>query len=217
MIDFSSVLPYLSIEGNIGSGKTTLATMLAEDLNATLILEQFTENPFLPEFYKDRTQYAFPVEVFFLAERHKQMESALQQKDIFSTFTISDYCFNKTAIFASQNLNEKEYNLFLRLYKQLEVSILQPGKIIYLLRPIPALLANISKRNRSFESLITADYLNEIQLAYLSYFNTIKHLPVRILHLGDQDFTQSLSLYQQIKSILFDKDTSPGVVEIHLT
>lgn len=190
--------------------------MLAEDLQTALILEEFTDNPFLPEFYKDRSRYAFPVEVFFLAERHKQMESALQQQDIFSSFTISDYCFYKTAIFASQNLSEKEFSLFLRLYRQLEISIPQPGKIIYLHRPVHALIENIRKRNRSFELLITPAYLTEIQQAYLTYFETITHLPVRIIYLGAGDFTTNLGLYQQIKKIIFDGDLSPGLQEINL-
>ena len=202
---------FFCIEGNIGSGKTTLATMLSEELNTTLLLEQFSDNPFLPEFYKNRERYAFAVEVFFLAERHKQMKSTLASHSLFSPGVVSDYCFDKTAIFASQNLVEKELILFLRLYNQLEKSIPDPTHIIYLDRPIDALISNINKRGRDFEKLITDEYLLSINNAYYQFFNASPHLKVSIIRLADLNFLQDYELYGKIKEIVLQIPEKSGI------
>jgi len=211
-----NIYPYLCIEGNIGSGKTTLANLLAMDLDATLLLEQFSDNPFLPEFYKDKTRYAFPVEVFFLAERHKQMESSLMLPDLFKPQIVSDYCFYKTALFASQNLNEKEFGLFHRLYSQLEKSILEPGMIVYLDRPVESLLQNIQKRNRDFEAMISAEYLITIQHAYRLYLESIQHLPVLILRLGSLNFSTDSNVYNVICENIDRYKSAPGTHHVNL-
>lgn len=202
---------FYCIEGNIGSGKTTLATLLARDLNTTLLLEQFSDNPFLPEFYKNKERYAFAVEVFFLAERHKQMETVLGAHDLFTPDIISDYCFDKTAIFASQNLVEKERNLFLRLFNQLEKSIPDPTHIVFLDRPTDILLSQIDKRGRAFEKLITEEYLSTIQDAYFQFFNGSNKLKISILHLGEQNFITDLKLYHSIKEIVLDIPPKEGI------
>src|SRR6476660_824245 len=97
---------FITIEGNIGAGKTTLSHLLSKHFNARLILEQFADNPFLPKFYENPQQFAFPLELFFMAERYKQLKDLLQQKDMFQTLTISDYLFTKCLLFAKVNLSE---------------------------------------------------------------------------------------------------------------
>src|SRR6056297_2721689 len=115
-MSLSNSYSYICIEGNIGTGKTTLCRMLQQDFNCRLVLEQFTDNPFLPLFYKDPKRYAFPVELFFMSERYKQLQDFLINRDLFSKFILSDYFFHKTALFARNNHNEEEYQLFFRFH-----------------------------------------------------------------------------------------------------
>ena len=108
---------FITIEGNIGAGKTTLAHLLSKHFNARLILEEFADNPFLPKFYENQRQYAFPLELFFMAERYKQLKDLLQTKDMFQNVTISDYLFTKCLLFAKVNLPEEEFLLYQKLYR----------------------------------------------------------------------------------------------------
>lgn len=193
---------FICIEGNIGSGKTTLTTMLAKDYDALSILERFDDNPFLPAFYQDRERFAFPVEIFFLAERHKQMQLELNVSNMFHEVILADYCFYKTVLFARQNLNETEYSLFYKLYKQLNHQLIQPDAIIYLHRPVEALLKNINKRNRSFEKDISSSYLSDISAAYLNYLGSRKDVPVYVFHLNELDFENEATIYSKIKDII---------------
>src|SRR3982751_2916140 len=126
---------YIAIEGNIGAGKTTLAHLLAQKMNARLILEQFADNPFLPKFYENPSQYAFPLELFFMAERFKQLKELLQQKDMFQTLTISDYLFTKCLLFAKVNLPDDEFRLYQRLFEIILQQVVQPEILIYLHAP----------------------------------------------------------------------------------
>src|ERR1041385_3072145 len=103
---------FITIEGNIGAGKTTLAHLLARHYNARLILEQFADNPFLAKFYENPSQYAFPLELFFMAERYKQLKELVYSGDLFQSLTISDYLFTKCLLFARVNLPEQEYKLY---------------------------------------------------------------------------------------------------------
>ena len=207
---------FICIEGNIGSGKTTLTTMLAKDYNALSILERFDDNPFLPAFYQDRERFAFPVEIFFLAERHKQMQSELSVSNMFHDITIADYCFYKTVLFARQNLNETEYGLFYKLYKQLNHQLIQPEAIVYLHRPVDALLKNISKRNRSFEKDISSEYLGNISSAYLNYLGSRKEIPVFVIHLNELDFEGDLYVYSLVKEIIGSEETFMGQRDFYL-
>ena len=160
---------FITIEGNIGAGKTTLSRLLSTHYNARLILEQFDDNPFLPKFYENREQYAFPLELFFMAERYKQLKDLLQTKDLFHQVTISDYLFTKSLLFAKVNLPEQEFLLYQKLFDIINPHLLQPDLLIYLHAPIDKLKENIKKRNRSYEQSIDPEYLMSLQETYTQY------------------------------------------------
>src|SRR5688572_1643918 len=171
---------FITIEGNIGAGKTTLATLLSKHYNARLILEEFADNPFLPKFYENPDQYAFPLELFFMAERFKQQKEFLQQKDMFQTLTISDYLFTKCLLFAKVTLPEDEFRLYQRLFEIINQQLIKPDILIYLHSPVSRLQANIKKRNRTYEQKIPDEYLLSIQETYTQYIrqHTMKTLYV---------------------------------------
>ncbi|MBP7931273.1 MAG: deoxynucleoside kinase [Chitinophagaceae bacterium] len=169
---------FITVEGNIGAGKTTLAGLLSEKLNARLVLEEFADNPFLAKFYDNPSQYAFSVELFFMAERFKQLKDLLSQQDLFQTTTVSDYLFTKCLLFAKVNLPNDEFRLFQRLFEMMQPQLIQPDLLIYLHAPVNKLQENIKKRNRSYEQNIKDDYLFEIQQTYTHY---IKQHPLRTL------------------------------------
>jgi deoxyguanosine kinase len=160
---------FVTIEGNIGAGKTTLAHLLSKKYNARLVLEQFADNPFLPKFYENPQQYAFPLEVFFMAERFKQLKDLIQQKDLFQNLTISDYLFTKCLLFAKINLSEDEFRLYQRLFEIMYQQLIQPDILIYLHAPVNKLQQNIKKRNRPYEQRIPNEYLFSIQETYTHY------------------------------------------------
>jgi deoxyadenosine/deoxycytidine kinase len=160
---------FIAIEGNIGAGKTTLAHMLSRHYNARLVLEEFADNPFLPKFYENPKQFAFPLELFFMAERFKQLKDLIQQKDMFKSVTISDYLFTKCLLFAKVNLPDDEFRLYQRLFDIIHQQLLQPDLIIYLHTPVHKLQENIKKRKRHYEQNIPDEYLFNIQETYTNY------------------------------------------------
>ncbi|MEY4381843.1 MAG: hypothetical protein RJA92_1223 [Bacteroidota bacterium] len=160
---------FITIEGNIGAGKTTLSNILAQKLNAKLILEEFADNPFLPKFYEKPDQYAFPLELFFMAERYKQLKEFLHTQDLFQEVTISDYLFTKCLLFAKVNLPDEEFRLYQKLFDIIHQQISFPDILIYLHAPVQKLQDNIKKRNRSYEQDIKDDYLFNLQETYTSY------------------------------------------------
>lgn len=160
---------FITIEGNIGAGKTTLSNLLAKHYNARLILEEFADNPFLAKFYESPQQYAFPVELFFMAERYKQLKDLIHTKDLFQSVTISDYLFTKCLLFAKVNLAEDEFRLYQRLFDIIHQQLVQPDILIYLHAPVSKLQENIRKRQRSYEQNIPDDYLFNIQQTYTHY------------------------------------------------
>ena len=160
---------FITIEGNIGAGKTTLAHLLSKHFNARLILEEFADNPFLPKFYENQRQYAFPLELFFMAERYKQLKDLLQTKDMFQNLTISDYLFTKCLLFAKVNLPEEEFLLYQKLFDIINPQLVQPDLLIFLHAPVRKLKENIKKRNRSYEQNIESEYLFTLQETYTQY------------------------------------------------
>ena len=160
---------FITIEGNIGAGKTTLSHLLSKQFNARLILEEFADNPFLPKFYENQRQYAFPLELFFMAERYKQLKDLLQTKDMFQNITISDYLFTKCLLFAKVNLPEEEFLLYQKLFDIINPQLIQPDLLIYLHAPVNKLMDNIKKRNRSYELGIDPEYLFTLQETYTQY------------------------------------------------
>lgn len=160
---------FITVEGNIGAGKTTLSHLLARHYNARLVLEEFADNPFLAKFYENPRQYAFPVELFFMAERFKQLKDLIQQKDLFQSITISDYLFTKCLLFAKVTLPDDEFRLYQRLFDIIHQQLIQPDILIYLHAPVSKLQQNIKKRNRSYEQAIPDEYLFNLQETYTHY------------------------------------------------
>lgn len=181
---------FITIEGNIGAGKTTLATILANRLNSRLILEEFADNPFLPKFYESPDQYAFPLELFFMAERYKQLKDLLHTTDLFQTATVSDYLFTKCLLFAKVNLPTEEFRLYQKLFDIIHQQLLHPDILIYLHAPVKKLQENIKKRKRDYEQSIADDYLFSIQETYTSY---IKQHNIKTLFIdaSNADFTNN--------------------------
>jgi len=193
---------FIAIEGNIGAGKTTLTTMIAEEFGCRLILEQFTDNPFLPFFYEQPERYAFPVELFFMTERHKQLQEELGQINLFQQTLLADYFFLKTLLFARNNLNTEEYRLFQRLFHILNASFPKPELLVYLHRPVDDLLKNIDKRGREFEKDMAPEYLLQIQNAYFDFFKAQTDLPILIIDIEGVDFIENQSNYQELLNLL---------------
>ena len=192
---------YIAIEGNIGSGKTTLATMLSADFNVRLILEEFAENPFLPKFYEAPDRHAFPLELFFMAERYHQLRN-LQGQDLFQPQIISDYFFIKSKLFAHNNLQNDEMQLFNRLFDIMYASLPKPDLLVYLYADIVRLQKNIKKRGRYFEQNISDAYLQSIQERYLDYLRKQNDFPVIILDVTAVDFVSDKLIYEHIKESL---------------
>jgi len=178
---------YIAIEGNIGAGKTTLAHLLAKKLNARLILEQFADNPFLPKFYENPNQNAFPLELFFMAERYKQLKDMINKTDLFQSVTVSDYVFTKCLLFAKINLSEEEFRLYQRLFDIMSQQLVVPDILIYLHSPVQKLQKNIKKRNRSYEQNIADEYLFSIQETYTSYIKQ-HNIKTIFIDAADADF-----------------------------
>lgn len=202
---------YIVVEGNIGAGKTSLAKLLSADLNARLILEEFSDNPFLPLFYKNPERYAFPVELFFMTERHKQLQDLLVKGSLFQEYVVSDYVFSKTLLFAGQNLSDEELRLFQRLFQTLNASFPKPHLLVYLHRSVDDLMFNIQKRGRDYEKDISAAYLQKIQNAYFDFFKMIdQEMAVLVLDVEGIDFVNNPGHYKLIMNQI-EKKYDKGV------
>lgn len=191
---------YIAIEGNIGAGKTTLSTLIAEEFNAKLILERFKENPFLPKFYKDQSRYAFPLEMSFLADRYQQLLDDIGQFHLFKDFMIADYDSYKSLIFAQITLGQEEFNLYKKLHGIMYRELVKPDLYVYLYQNTERLLANIKKRGRSYEQDISRDYLNKINDGYLQFIKTKQQANVKIIDISALDFSNSRADYLKILS-----------------
>jgi deoxyguanosine kinase len=199
---------FITIEGNIGAGKTTLAQLLSKHYNARLVLEAFADNPFLAKFYENPAQYAFPVELFFMAERYKQLKDLIQQKDMFNNLTISDYLFTKCLLFAKVTLPDDEFRLYQRLFEIIHQQLIQPDILIYLHASVSKLQQNIKKRNRSYEQSIPDEYLFNLQETYTQY---IKQHNIKTLFVdtSNADFLHNEKHLQTIIDAL-DREYEPG-------
>ena len=189
---------YLVIEGNIGSGKTSLCRKLASDLNGKLILEEFADNPFLPKFYKDSEKNAFPLELFFMAERFQQLSNEKNINDLFSDVIISDYSFFKSRLFAQNNLKDDELNLFNRLYKIMFSTVKNPELLVYIHSDINRLQENIKERGREYEKNISDNYLKEIESIYFEYLRKQRDFPVLFIDVSNIDFIDNKKHYNEI-------------------
>ncbi len=204
-------MQYLVIEGNIGAGKTTLATMLAQDLNAKLILEQFADNPFLPQFYQNPERYSFPLELSFLAERYKQLNVDLRTGSLFQNLTIADYFFMKSLIFAQNTLTGDELQLYKQIFSIIYNTLPKPNLYVYLHLSTDKLLQNIKKRGRDYEQTITADYLNNLTQGYFDFFKQHPDYTFLVIDTSNLDFVANAEDYLKIKEVIFDKSYNKGV------
>ncbi|HVM90120.1 MAG TPA: deoxynucleoside kinase [Puia sp.] len=199
---------FITIEGNIGAGKTTLAHLLSKHFNARLILEQFADNPFLSKFYENPQQFAFPLELFFMAERYKQLKELVHTKDLFQNVTISDYLFTKCLLFAKVNLPEEEFRLYQKLFDIIYQQLVPPDMVVYLHAPVSKLQKNIKKRNRLYEQTIPDSYLFDIQEAYTNY---IKQHDIKTIYIdaSNADFLGNPKHFQVVIEAL-EKDYEKG-------
>ena len=192
--DFSKY-NYIAIEGNIGAGKTSLATKIAHDFNAKLILERFADNPFLPKFYEDANRYAFTLEMSFLADRYQQISDDLSQLDLFKDFIVSDYDVFKSLIFSKITLAEDEFKLYRKLFHLMYKDLKKPELYIYLYQNTERLQQNIKKRGRDYEQNIDNDYLEKINAGYLEFLKTQTDFNVKIIDISDKDFVENRADY----------------------
>ena len=190
--------PYIVIEGNIGSGKTSLVKMLTKEFKAHAIYEEFSDNPFLPKFYKEPEKHAFPLELSFLAERYHQLKKELNTRDLFHKNIISDYYFIKSLIFAEITLPEDEFALYKKLFHIIHQKLPQPDLLIYLYSDIKRLQKNISKRGRNYETKISDDYLTKIHKGYFNFLGQQNTFPVLILNLSNIDFVEQKEDFMKI-------------------
>lgn len=202
---------YLVIEGNIGAGKTSLATMLARDTDSRLVLEQFNDNPFLAKFYEDPERYAFQVELSFLSERYQQIKTELGHPDLFGQAVISDYLLAKSFIFSKQNLKNDEMKLFEKLFSIINLQAPKPDLYVYLHVPVEQLLDNIQKRGRSYETNIQKSYLKEVQEGYFGFFKSQTDLKILVLDTSNLDFVNKEGDYEKIKKLILTSEHKEGM------
>ena len=207
---------FIAIEGNIGAGKTSLATRIAKDFNAKLILEEFEDNAFLPKFYKEPEKYAFPLEMTFLASRYQQLKEKLGQQDLFKSFTITDYYIIKSLIFAKKTLPSDEFNLYTKFFNIIFDQLPKPDLLIYLYLKTTNLQRNILKRGRPYELEIEDQYLDKIQEGYFEFFKQQnENQRIVIVDTNNIDFVNRESDYRKMVEIISEK-YDPGIHRIIL-
>ena len=188
---------YIAIEGSIGVGKTSLAKILAEFFKAELILEKTNENPFLKNFYKDKSKYGFQTQTFFLLNRYAQ-QIELKQRNLFNTVTVSDYLFQKDRLFASLILNENEFSLYENIFNLLKERIPTPDLVIYLQASTEILMGRIRHRSRHFEKNIDFKYIDKINRAYNNFFFHYKDSPLLVISTSDIDFIKEEACLKEL-------------------
>jgi len=189
---------YIAVEGPIGVGKTSLAKLLAEELDARTVLEEVDENPFLGDFYENRRAKAFQVQMFFLLSRWRQQNIEFVQYDLFSKGVVADYIWAKDRIFAYQNLDENELHIYDELYRLLAGNIPKPDLVIYLQASTETLVERIRKRARKVEKKINPSYVNAINEAYNKFFFHYNETPLLIVQTTDIDYIKSPDAIQDL-------------------
>lgn len=200
-------LSYIAVEGVIGAGKTSVAQMLAEKLNAKLILENFEDNPFLEKFYIKPEDYAFRTQMFFLLERYTQLREA-NQKELFQNFIVSDYIFEKDKIFAYLNLSDDELKIYEHVVNGLDKGIVIPDLVIYLQSTVERLLSNIRRRSREIEKEISEEYISSLNEAYNYFFSRYKATRIMIVNCEEVDFVNNISDFDDLVNEIFSSDIS---------
>lgn len=206
---------FLVIEGNIGAGKTSLATRISNYNKAGLILEQFAENPFLERFYQNPQAYSLQVELFFLMQRHKQLLKELQPAAE-TQGVVSDYYFVKSLLFAQTTLPADEFNLYKQIFDSLYIQFPKPELFIYLHQNVPSLLKNIKKRGRPYEQKIPASYLEKIEKSYFSFFETNPEFPIVVADVSKIDFVEIENDYTELISTVFGRTYGKGLTFLQI-
>jgi deoxyadenosine/deoxycytidine kinase len=206
---------FITVEGNIGAGKTTLVNLLASKLKAKIILEQFADNPFLPKFYQEPSKYGFPLELSFLADRFKQLKEILNTRDLFNEVIISDYLFIKSKLFAKVNLPDDEYKLYETLFDIIYPNLPQPDLLIYLYAPIEKIKQNIKSRNRDYEQNIKQSYLETLSESYQQLIRSGEFTTLLV----DTTYTDFLNNENQLNQLLslLENDYAKGTHYIDLS
>ena len=192
---------HIVVEGSIGVGKTSLSKILSKELKSKLVLEEFADNPFLSDFYKDPQRYAFQTQLFFLLSRYKQ-QSEFQQIDMFTKSIVSDYMFMKDRIFASLNLNDKEMTLYDNVATILESNMIYPDLIIFLQSDTERLMYNIKNRGRKYENNINWNYIDALNQIYNEFFFRYDKSPLLIINTNDIDFVNDRDDLKEILGIV---------------
>ena len=206
---------FIAIEGNIGAGKTSLASRISGAYNAKLILEQFEENSFLPKFYREPDKYAFPLEMSFLASRYQQLKDELGPRDLFKTFTISDYFIIKSLIFARKTLVEDEYNLYTRFFNIVYHQLPKPDLLVYLHLDTSKLQENIRARGRAYEQNIEDAYLDRIREGYFEFIRQQNDMRILILDTNNIDFVHNDKDYHMLEEVIMaDHPIGNGPVKL---
>ena len=206
---------YVVIEGNIGTGKTSLASRIARDYDTRLILERFADNPFLPKFYENQSRYAFPLELSFLADRYSQLKNDLTNLELFHQQTVSDYRLSKSLIFASITLTDHELDLYEKLFNIINPNLPRPDVLVYLHKDVPKLKQNIRKRGREYEANIKDDYLEKLERGYWDFFKGQPNMRILIVDSNHLDFVNNETDYQKIVELLA-QDFLPGLHRLEL-
>lgn len=188
---------YIAIEGLIGVGKTSLASKLAGDFTARLLLEQETANPFLEKFYQNPQELGLPTQLYFLTSRTRKLQ-VLRQEDIFSSVSVSDFLIQKDRLFAEMILNEEQFKLYNYIYEKLVADLVKPDLVVYLQAPVEVLMQRIQKRGIHFEKLIEKPYLERLNSVYLGFFYHYQDAPLLIINVGQIDFVDDEDDYRQL-------------------
>jgi len=207
---------FLVIEGNIGAGKTTLAEMISRDYNAQLVVENFAGNPFLEKFYSSPANYAFTLEMSFMAERYSQLMNELQNRDLFKDFAVADYYFMKSLIFGSVTLSDDEYTLYRKFFNIIYYRMPRPDLYVFLYKETPNLQKLIKKRGRDYEQSIEDSYLDKITKAYFNYFKQQTEFPVVIVDTNNIDFVENSKDYLKVCEIIFQNSYNTGITRVIL-
>ena len=207
---------FLVIEGNIGAGKTTLAEMISRDYNAQLVVENFAGNPFLKKFYSNPKNYAFTLEMSFMAERYSQLMNELQNRDLFKDFAVADYYFMKSLIFASVTLSNEEYLLYRKFFNIIYYRMPRPDLYVFLHKETPNLQKLIKKRGRDYEQSIEDSYLDEITKAYFNYLKQQTEFPVVIIDTNNIDIVENSKDYLKVCEIIFQNSYNTGITRVIL-
>ena len=195
---------YIAVEGPIGVGKTSVVERLGQRMDASTLLEEWGQNPFLQPFYDGKPGAAFQVELFYLLSRYRQQQELLQ-RNLFQQQTLSDYLFDKSKLFAYLNLEDSELLIYERLWGLLVEGVPRPDLVVYLQAPTEVLLRRIRQRGRPEEARLAEDYLAEVNRAYNHYFFHYTQTPLLVVNTSDVDFVKRPEdvedLIKQIRSM----------------